>query len=201
MQIYKIYPAGFASNSYLLTADGKNAVVIDAAQPRVLEESVKHGLTVRYVLLTHGHFDHIGGCAALQAAGAEVGCPEEEVSLVFSEDNLATEMGGVQIPPFKVDFTVRDGQQLSLCGMKFAVIKTAGHTAGGACYLVEGNLFTGDTLFAGGVGRTDLPTGSATELRRSLQRLFALSGDIAVFPGHGEDTVLEAERKNGFYRL
>ena len=66
MQVYKIYPIGFAANSYLITADGKSAVAVDPAQPRILDEAKKRGLEVKYVLLTHGHFDHIGGCAALQ---------------------------------------------------------------------------------------------------------------------------------------
>ena len=78
MQIYKIHPKRFASNCYLLTEDGETAVAIDPAQPRVLEEAEKRGLKIKYVLLTHGHFDHIGGCAALQRQGAQIGCHERE---------------------------------------------------------------------------------------------------------------------------
>ena len=74
MQVYKIYPSGFAANSYLVTADGKNALCIDPAQPGIADEVKKLGLTVSHVLLTHGHFDHIGGAASLQKAGAKVGC-------------------------------------------------------------------------------------------------------------------------------
>ena len=129
--IYKTYPIGFASNSYLITADGKNAVCIDPAQPRILDETKKRGLTVSHVLLTHGHFDHIGGVAALQKAGAKVGCLAGEEKLALYE-NLAEDFGEEKIESFKIDFTVKDGEELTLAGINVKVIATAGHTAGGA---------------------------------------------------------------------
>lgn len=200
MQVFKIYPKGFAANSYLLTCDGVHAVAVDPAQPRIAQEAAARGLSVTHVLLTHGHFDHIGGCAALQAAGAEVGCPEAEKPLVLGSDNAAS-LFGADVPAFRVDFTFHDGDVLHLCGMEIAVIATPGHTAGGACFLADGHLFTGDTLFAGDVGRTDLPTGSAAQLVQSVKKLYALKGDYAVCPGHGEDTTLEYERRyNGWVR-
>lgn len=200
MKVYKIYPLGFAANSYLLTEDGKTAVAIDPAQPRIAQEAQKRGLKVRYVLLTHGHFDHVGGVAALQSAGAQVGCFEQECDLALHR-NLAREMGDTEIPDFSFDFTVKDGQELDLCGIRLKVIATPGHTAGSVCYLSGGSLFTGDTLFQGSVGRSDLPTGSGAQLIQSVKKLYALQGDYKVFPGHGEDTALEAERRfNGFIR-
>lgn len=200
MQVYKIYPLGFAANSYLITADGKSAVAVDPAQPRILDEAKKRGLEVKYVLLTHGHFDHIGGCAALQAAGAKIGCLESERALATGKNNLAEEFG-VPMSAFTVDFTFHDGELLELCGLHVRVIATPGHTAGGACYLIGDRLFTGDTLFAGDVGRTDLPTGSGVALTASLKKLYALEGDHIVCPGHGEDSTLSYERKfNGYIR-
>lgn len=197
--IHKIYPVGFASNSYLLTADGKRAVCIDPAQPRVLDKAKELGLTVEFVLLTHGHFDHIGGCAALQAMGAKVGCLAEEKTLALGADNLALEFGGEEVPPFTIDFTFLGGEELTLAGIPFKVIATPGHTAGGACYSVEDKLFTGDTLFAGDIGRTDLPTGNASALTQSVKRLYALEGDYTVFAGHGEDSTLNEQRKHNRY--
>ena len=195
MQVYKIYPVGFAANSYLISADGKTAVAVDPSQPRILDEAQKRGLEVKYVLLTHGHFDHIGGCAALQAAGAKIGCLAEERALATGENNLAA-MFGAPVPAFEIDFTFRGGDALELCGVTFRVIASPGHTAGGACFAAEGRLFTGDTLFAGDVGRTDLPTGSAADLYKSVQALYALEGDRIVCPGHGEDSTLDCERRH-----
>ena len=195
MQVFKIYPQGFAANSYFLTQDEKTAVVIDPAQPRIADEAKRRGLTVTHVLLTHGHFDHIGGCAALQAAGAKVGCLAKEAPLALGKNNMADYFGG-HVPPFSVDFTFGDGDILSLDGMQFLVIATPGHTAGGACFCVGDHLFTGDTLFAGDIGRSDLPTGSGAQLTESVKKLYAIQGDFTVCPGHGEDTTLEYERHN-----
>ncbi|MGN0822684.1 MAG: MBL fold metallo-hydrolase, partial [Candidatus Gallimonas sp.] len=97
--VHKIYPAGFAANCYLLTADGKRAVAIDPAQPRVQELARRAGLNVEFVLLTHGHFDHIGGCAALRESGARIGCLDAEKALALGKDNLS-EAFGVPVSAF-----------------------------------------------------------------------------------------------------
>ncbi len=199
MTIYKILPIGFAANSYLVTADGKTAVAIDPARPRILEEAQKRGLTVTHVLLTHGHFDHIGGCAALQRAGAKVGCLEEERETALFH-NLGQEFGA-PVPPFQIDFTFKNAQTLSVFGIKFRVIATPGHTAGSCTFQVENALFTGDTLFAGDHGRTDLPTGSERAMRQSLKTLLNLEGDYLVYAGHGEDTTLQRERENADFLM
>ena len=201
MQIIKIYPRGFAANAYFVTEDGVRAVCIDPAQTRVLDEAEKRGLRVEYVLLTHGHFDHIGGCAALQRAGAKIGCSAAEKPLALGKDNMAEAFGLGAVPPFRVDFTFNGGDTLDLCGVSFRVIATPGHTAGGVCLLAGKNLFTGDTLFAGDAGRTDLPTGSGAQLAASLKKLFALEGDYTVFAGHGEDTSLNREREANGWRV
>lgn len=199
LTVYKIYPVGFAANSYLLTADGKRAVCIDPAQPRILEKAKSLGLKVEFALLTHGHFDHIGGCAALQAAGAKIGCLDKEKPLALGKDNLALEFGG-EMPPFQISFTLSDGEEFELAGIPFKAIATPGHTAGGACYLTGDKLFTGDTLFDGSIGRTDLPTGDPSALVKSVKRLYALAGDYTLYAGHGGDSTLEEQRKNGYIR-
>lgn len=198
--VYKIPPVGFAANTYLLTEDGKNAVCIDPAQPRVFDEAEKLNLTVKYVLLTHGHFDHIGGIAALQRAGARVGCLAGEERLAVAE-NLSDVFGGVEIEPFFIDFTVKNGEVLEILDLKIQVVATPGHTAGGACYLIGKNLFTGDTLLRGSIGRSDLPTGDFFELEKSVKKLYSLEGDFTIYAGHGENTTLDEERKhNGAIR-
>ena len=195
MKVYKIHPLGFASNTYFVTADGVNAIAVDPAQPRVLAEAERLGLVVKFVLLTHGHFDHIGGVSALQKAGAKVGCLKGEEELALHH-NLGMEFGfGTVVPPFTVDFTFEDGENFELCGVRVSVMGTPGHTAGSCCYKIDDLLFTGDTLFAGDEGRTDLPTGSGTQMAASLKKLCTLEGDFTVYAGHGKDTTLDIERR------
>lgn len=193
MQIYTV-PAGMLrANSYIVTENGADAVLIDCGGAQPLAFARQKGLNIRSVLLTHGHFDHIAGCAELQAAGAQIGCAEAEKSLITSPANLAAEMG-VRIPAFSVDFTFQDGDELDLCGLKFTVLATPGHTPGGVCFLCGDSLFTGDTLFCESVGRTDFPGGSTSQLRESVKKLLALPGNLTVYPGHDEPTTLEHER-------
>ena len=198
IKVYTILPLGFASNTYAVTADGKNCILIDCAQPRVLKECEKLSLTPKAVLLTHGHYDHIGGCGALQGAGAHIYCGEDEKKLIFSDDNRAI-FHGITIPEFDIFATVKDGEELNLCGIKITVISTAGHTVGGVCYAIEDCLFSGDTLFSGSVGRTDLATGNSQALVKSVKKLYALKGDYTVYPGHGEKTSLSRERVSNPY--
>lgn len=199
MKIHKIYPRGFGSNTYVLTEDNQTAIVVDPAQPRVKDEIEKLGLTPAFVLLTHCHFDHVGGVAALAQTGAKVLCTEQEKPLVGTSADLF-ELFGVPRTAFPIDETLRDNEERILCGIRVKTLLTPGHTKGGACYLITANdggryLFTGDTLFAGSIGRTDFPTGNIGELKESLQRLIRLDGDMPVYAGHEEDTTLDTERK------
>ena len=198
MQIITISPRGFGANAYVLTEDNKTAIVIDPAQSRVEGELIKRGLTPAYVLLTHCHFDHVGGVAALQASGAKVLCSAEEKKLVGTSADLFDAFGAPRIS-YRVDETFIDGEEKELCGIRVKMLLTPGHTAGSACYLVTAKdggryLFTGDTLFCGSIGRTDFPTGSIAQLRASLRKLANLQGDYPIYAGHNEETTLEYER-------
>lgn len=198
MQIHKIYPRGFGANTYVLTNDGETAVVIDPSGPHVESKLISLGLKAEYVLLTHCHFDHVLGVAGLQQSGARVLCLNKEKPLVGTGADLFESFGAPR-KNYHVDEILKDGQVLDLCSIKFKVIHTPGHTIGSACYFVENDggrcVFTGDTLFENSIGRTDFPTGDIGQIRESLKKLLTF-GDIPVFPGHGEDTSIESERKN-----
>lgn len=193
MQVIKVLPLEFASNSYVLTADNKTAVVIDPSGHSVIGVLEKNGLDCKFVLLTHGHFDHVGACGELFAKGAHICCNEREKDLIFSKEYLCI-FGGVTVPHFEIFKTFKDGEESNLCGIDFKVIETAGHTAGSCCYLTENAIFTGDTLFRGSVGRWDLPTGNFSQLLNSIKKLAALDGDYKIYCGHGDDSTLSRER-------
>ncbi len=199
MQVYKFEPHAFASNSFAVTQDGKNCILIDCGEEDAVKRCERQGLKIGAVLLTHGHFDHVGGCAAAAASGAKIFCGEKEANLIYSSDYLDM-FGGVSFKHFELDGTLKEGEY-DVCGFKVRVIETPGHTAGGVTYAIENCLFTGDTLFEGSVGRSDLPTGDWDTLVNSVRKLYALSGDYKVYCGHGEDTTLNSERKyNQFVR-
>lgn len=193
MQVFKVLPFDGASNSYILTADNKTAVVIDPSVKDVLHVLKKHGLVCKFVLLTHGHFDHVGTCGELYNRGAQVCCGEREKDLIFSKEYLNI-FGGVTVPHFEISRTFKDGEEVNLCGINFKVLETPGHTAGSCCYLTENIIFTGDTLFRGSVGRCDLPTGNFSQLSNSVKKLASLDGDYKIYCGHGEDSTLSRER-------
>ena len=199
MQILRAKRRSFYANTYILSKDGVHAVVIDPAHAGLVEELKGYGLVCEYALLTHCHFDHADGVVALQKAGAKVLCSEEEHALIGTQANLYT-LFGASYTPFTIDATFRDGDELSLCGIQLKALVTPGHTAGSTCYQLEADgkrvLFTGDTLFQGTVGRTDFPSGDSKTLMRSLKRLRDLEGDFILYPGHEDDTSLQAEREN-----
>lgn len=204
MQIITLSPRGFGANTYVLTKDGKTALVVDPAQPRVFEEIEKRGLIPVCVLLTHCHFDHVGGVGVLQENGARVFCSETEKPLVGTEADLFSVFGAPRVA-YTVDETFSDGEEKTLCGLRVQLLLTPGHTAGSACYLVtdgeERILLTGDTLFSGSIGRTDFPTGSIAQMRASLKKLAELNGDYPVYAGHNEPTTLDTERKTNPFML
>ena len=205
MEIITIYPRGFGSNCYALTEDGETAIVIDPAQPRVESELIKRGLKAACVLLTHCHFDHVRGVAALQQSGAKVLCSAEEKPLIGTIADMF-DWANESRAPFQVDDTFFDGEERELCGIRVKAILTPGHTAGGVCYLVTAKdggryLFTGDTLFKESIGRTDFPTGDLGQLRASLRKLVALNEDLPVYPGHNDETTIENEKRTNPFLL
>ena len=199
MKIF-IKPTGLlGANSYLLTLDEKTAVAIDCGGEELFDYALSKGLEIKYILLTHGHYDHIAGCKKAVELGIQIGASENEVSLINSSDNLSS-MFGARLPQIPVSFTFKDGDKISLCGIEFEIISTPGHTIGGVCFKVGNYLFTGDTLFCESIGRTDFPTGNSKQLISSIkEKLFTLDGDYIVYPGHEEETTISHEKKYNFF--
>ena len=189
------------TNTYFLYREGcSDAVVIDPADKgdKINASLEQNGFTVKAILLTHGHFDHIWGVEGMKAAtGAFVYANEAEAE-VLSDANKNVSAQVHRPCTLEADEYLKDGQEITLAGITFRMIATPGHTAGGCCYYVEeaGFLISGDTLFQESVGRTDFPTGSMGTLVRSIKdKLFVLPGDTKVYPGHGDSTTIEHEQK------
>ncbi len=158
----------------------KQAVIIDPGGDveRILSLIKKHDFNVRYVLNTHGHADHVLANRALKEALSVPVCMHEADDRFFA----AKESG--QQSPDPADIRLSDKDTLTVGGLKVDVIHTPGHTPGSVCFLTEGNLFTGDTLFVGAAGRTDLAGGSLDTLITSLEKLIALPPETIIWPGH-----------------
>ena len=185
----KTFPIGsLQTNCYMVWAEGSDTcILIDPGYvPEELLEQVRlNRKTLEAILLTHGHFDHVGGVKHLaQETGCKVYICQEETKqpLRYSDGLHYTD-------------TCADGDVLHLAGLDFTVIHTPGHTLGGVCYLCGDTLFSGDTLFAGTCGRTDLPGGDYKTIIDSLQKLAALEGDLQVLPGHGPSSSMDVERR------
>lgn len=184
------------ANNYLL-ADNDEAVLIDCseAKPEVL--SALEGKKLKFILLTHGHFDHVLGVNEMrEKTGAKVLINKEDVVRMNESADIMRTFGvqGVETP--KADDFLNDGDTLKFGNTEIKVIATPGHTQGCVCYLIDGKLFSGDTLFKESVGRCDLPGGNFQKLSDSVKnRLFTLDDNTIVYPGHGPETTIGHEKK------
>lgn len=193
LQVVTMPLGAYQTNCYLLYRQGQqDCVIIDPGyEPdKILARVEALGKTVAAILLTHGHFDHVG---AVRELVAETGCP------VYIHEKELTMPPQMTAGPLYHTHFYDEGDILSLAGLKIRVHHTPGHTPGSVCLETEGLLLTGDTLFAGSCGRTDLPGGNWQIITASLGRLKGFDGALQVLPGHGESSVLSREvRYNPF---
>lgn len=201
LKIGKIVMGSVQTNCYFIYKENDNKIIVvdPADRGEYLYNAFKEaGLEVAAILLTHAHFDHIWGCNKLrELSGVQVFALEDERELCESAKlNVSEDVGR----PYtvSVDWYLRDGEKVTIEDMEFTVIATPGHTQGSCCYYFEKDniLVSGDTLFEGSVGRTDLPTGNGPTLSRSLkEKLMVLPAETLVFPGHGNSTTIGDEKK------
>lgn len=224
MVIRRLIVGPLEVNCYILWDEGdKEAVCIDPGGngEEILGVIEKEGLTLKYIVNTHGHFDHVGANGFLKdATGATIAIHRDDALLLEKVPHQANFFGMAISPSPSADLLLNDGDTINLGSLRLQVIHTPGHTRGGISLLISNFelqianlnsqfprptivgapkseiLFTGDTLFAGSVGRTDLPGGSWDELVKSIKdKLLPLGDDVRVFPGHGPETTIGEERR------
>ena len=189
------------NNNYLIIDEqSKEAALIDCSSvnDKLKQDLAEHNATLKYILLTHGHFDHIAGIR-----------PNPNVKIVMNKEDLDwLNKANQYLPMFgipeisipKIDIFVNDGDIIKLGNLEIKVITTPGHTQGGVCYLVDGKLFSGDTIFRESVGRCDLEGGNFNQIVDSIEnKIFTLPAETLIYPGHGRMTSVEWEKEHNCF--
>lgn len=202
MIVEKLAVGPYASNCYIVgSQSNKEGMIIDPGDEAkgILKKVKELKLDIKLIVLTHGHIDHTGALKEVrEATGATVAVHTDDAqSLGRGVSLISVLMPGLSYPtPPPPDRLLKDGDSIDIGDLHFLVLHTPGHTPGGICLLGEGVVFSGDTLFNYGIGRTDLPGGSYNQIMNSLQtKLMTLPDDTIVYPGHGPRTTIGAERE------
>ncbi len=203
MKVFCYNFGALLTNTYICVGEGGECVVVDPGLDgkAVAGKLKEKRLTPSHILLTHGHFDHVFGVRDLvNETGAKVVIHSaDEEMLADPYKNVAAQYFGARLgayPTAKADRCVNDGDVVSVGGLEFRVVHTPGHTKGSVLYLCEDLMFSGDTLFSYGYGRTDLYGGSVEALMRSLEKILAMPENRKLLPGHGNSSHLDRERDN-----
>ncbi len=206
MFIKRLSVGQLTANCYIVADESsKEAVVIDpgAEGDRILSVINENDLEVKYVFNTHGHIDHIAANSdLLEETNAQLLIHKDDAEFLQNPElNLASFIGGagseIELP--QADKLLEDGDKIKCGDLVFEIIHTPGHTPGGICLKVNNLLFSGDTLFSLGIGRTDFPLGSQQKLKESINKIVILEDDVEVYPGHGERaTLAQIKRKNPY---
>lgn len=187
------------SNCYIINSGSETAVIDPGEYSPEMEKALSDiNYRLKYIILTHTHFDHMSGALQVKEKTDAALCVHKFDIPGLTDYNLNLGYPGMKFCK-KADIPLEDGQKLQLGSEEITVMHTPGHTLGSVCYITGKMLFTGDTLFAGTIGRTDFPGGSYSDIMSSLQKIDELSGDYIIYPGHGPATTLKAERENNVY--
>lgn len=205
MNVITIPNGTMQANCYVAETEN-SAVIID---PGFLERDIEKYIAenpdkVKYILLTHRHFDHLNAAVKVRKlTGAKIVINELDEGGLYSDMlSLSSMVGGIYgkaDSDAHADICVSEGDTVTAGDMVFKVMQTPGHTEGGVCYICDNAIFSGDTLFKGSIGRTDFPSSSNSDMRKSLDRLCLLPDETLVYPGHGPKTTIGEEKRSNMF--
>lgn len=203
MIVKRLIVGPLEENTYIIGDEAtREAIVVDPGDEpdRILDEIKSNDLKVNTVICTHAHFDHVGASGDIKkATGARILIHKEDLQVYDTAKDQAA-VWGFDIDDIpQPDGFVDEGDEIQVGNLKFKVMHTPGHSPGALCLYGEGIVITGDTIFAGSVGRTDFPGGSTEKLRESFKRLLGLPDDTKVYAGHGPETTIGAEKKSNYF--
>ena len=204
MTIERLTAGPIGNNIYILMAADGSAAVIDPGfeAGRILAEIKRLNAKVQYVLLTHGHFDHAGCAAEIKAAtGAKIALHEADCPMLKEPAMFTRAFGAFAAGAQGADIILHDGDTLPLGELTIRVLHLPGHSPGSCFFLVGDSIFSGDVLFKGCVGRTDLTGGDTEAMKRSIRKVNGLTGDYKVYPGHDALTTLREQQRTNPYLL
>lgn len=206
MKIQRYVVGLYGANCYIVSdEEEREAIVIDPGEysSEIQDYIVTNNLNVKYILLTHGHFDHIGGVEELKKlTQARVAISKEDAPMLLDPSLNLSEMVYKKILCNPADILLSDGDTLTFGKYSVEVIYTPGHTKGGVCFKINNVCFTGDILFKGSIGRYDFPGGDFSTLMDSIKnKLLVLGNDVTIYPGHGDSSTIGKEKRlNMFLR-
>lgn len=199
MKIEQIVTGPLQSNCYIVYDEASlDAMVVDPGDEpeKIMRVIDGKGLKVNHIVCTHAHFDHIGAVAGIrEKTGAKIVLHRDELEIYKSGKDQGAFWGCNIAQPPEPDLFVSEGDRLSVGRLRFEVLHTPGHSPGGICLYGEGMLLSGDTVFAGAIGRTDLYGGSMEELKKSFKRIISLPPGTEILPGHGDRTTVDEEKE------
>lgn len=203
MRIKNIVVGSLEANCFIVSDEKtSDAMIIDPGDEpeRIIEYVRKENLHVKYIVCTHGHFDHVGAVGdTKETTGAKVFIHKDELE-IYSRANDQAAFFGFEVHQLpEPDKFLEEGDTLEIGNLKFEILHTPGHSPGGICLYGEGVVFTGDTLFAGSVGRTDFYGGDSAKLKKSFMRLMSLPPETKVYSGHGTSSTIRDEKEGNFF--
>ena len=202
--IKRLVVGHLSANCYIVgLKSGGEGMVIDPGgnQEDIIKAIADSGLEIKTIVLTHGHSDHIAALCDIQdKTGAQVAIHIEDADFLEGRGSYSSQFGISYKTPHPPDRLLREGDVIDIGGLSFTVIHTPGHTPGSICLLADDKVFTGDTIFRRGIGTTLMPGSSRRQLIESIQRrLMALPDETIIYPGHGRETTIGAERRDNPY--